>query len=271
MDYEQILYERRGRVALVTLNRPERLNAWTLVMENEVIDAVDRANRDEGIGCLVFTGKGRGFCAGADIGGFAQRIAGADGPLTVDDPMLLEQVSSQEVPIALSAGKPAIAAINGVSIGVGLTMTLACDLRIASEAARFSARFVRVGLNPECGSTRYLSLVAGLPNALYLALTGRIVDAQEALARRLVDRVVPADRLLDEALALANEIAANPLEPTWATKRLLHQNALEQDLRRVVTLEAYSIRELRALPAHQEATAAFLEKREPVFHRPAGA
>ena len=271
MQYEQILYERRGRVALVTLNRPERLNAWTLQMENEVIAAVDQANRDDAIGCLVITGAGRGFCAGADIGGFAQRLVGGAGPLTVDDPPLLEQVSSQEVPIALSAGKPAIAAINGAAIGVGLTMTLACDIRLASETARFSARFVRVGLNPECGSTRYLSLVAGLPNALYLALTGRIIDAQEALARRLVDRLVPADRLLDEALALADEIAANPLHATWATKRLLHQNALEQDLRRVVTLEAYSIRELRALSPHLEAITAFLEKREPVFYPSADA
>ncbi|MHB8577077.1 MAG: enoyl-CoA hydratase/isomerase family protein [Dehalococcoidia bacterium] len=261
--YSQILYERRGRVALVTLNRPERLNAWTLTMEDELINAVNLANHDPEVGCIVFTGAGRGYCAGADIGGFAQRISGQQPE--VDSP-LLAQVSSQEVPIALSAGKPSIAAINGAAIGVGLTMTLACDIRIASEAARFSARFVRVGLTPECGSTRYLPLVAGLPNALFLALTGRIVDATEALARRLVDRVVPADRLLDEALTLADEIAANPLEATWMAKRLLHQNALEQDLPRVVTLEAFSIRELHQLPAHREATLAFLEKREPRFH-----
>ena len=101
----------------------------------------------------------------------------------------------------------------------------------------------------------------------FLALTGRIIDAQEALARRLVDRIVPAERLLDEALMLAEEIAANPLDATWAAKRLLHQNALEQDLRRVVTLEAYSIKEMRALSAHQEATLAFIEKREPIFNQ----
>lgn len=271
-DYGQILYERRDeRVVVVTLNRPERLNAWTQQMEREFIDAIDRANHDPGVGCMVVTGAGRGFCAGADIGGFRQRIDqvanGSAAAQPQEEPFTLQQVSSQEVPIALSAGKPVIAAINGASVGVGLTMPLACDIRIASEAARFSARFVRVGLTPECGSTRYLPLVAGLPNALFLALTGRIVDAQEALQRRLVDRVVPADRLMDEALALAREIAGNPLEPVWAAKRLLHANALEQDLRRVVTLEAYSIKEMRALPAHHEATLAFTEKREPVFNR----
>jgi 2-(1,2-epoxy-1,2-dihydrophenyl)acetyl-CoA isomerase len=266
--YEHILYERRERLALITLNRPERLNAWTLQMEEEFKDAIDRANHDPEVGCLVVTGAGRGFCAGADMAEFRQRIDNArKGVRTNGEPLMLEQVRSQEVPIALTQGKPAIAAINGAAIGVGLTMSLACDVRIASEAARFSARFVRVGLTPECGSTRYLSLVAGLPNALYLALTGRIVDAREALERRLVDRVVPAERLLDEALALATEVAANPLEAVWAAKRLLHQNALEQDLRRVVTLEAYSIKELQTLPAHHEATLAFMEKREPVFNR----
>ncbi len=265
-SYTQIQYERRNRVALITLNRPERLNAWTLTMENEFIAAAERANRDPAVGAIVITGNGRGFCAGADIGGFAQRFSTEGTPAQAESPMLA-QVSSQEVPVTLAAGKPAIAAINGAAIGVGLTMSLACDIRIASEAARFSARFVRVGLTPECGSTRYLPLVAGLPNALYLALTGRIVDATEALARRLIDRVVPAERLLDEAFALADEIAANPMDATWAAKRLLHQNALEQDLRRVVTLEAYSIREFRRTPEHREAALAFMEKREPRFHQ----
>ncbi len=264
-EFTQILYERRGRVALITLNRPERLNAWTNTMENEFIAAVEQANHDPNVGAIVVTGNGRGFCAGADIVGFTRRFSADGSPVETESPMLA-QVSSQEVPIALAAGKPSIAAINGAAIGVGLTMPLACDIRIASEAARFSARFVRVGLTPECGSTRYLPLVAGLPNALFLALTGRIVNANEALARRLVDRVVPADVLLDEALLLANEIATNPLDATWAAKRLLHQNALEQDLRRVVTQEAYSIRELRRTPEHREAALAFMEKREPVFH-----
>jgi 2-(1,2-epoxy-1,2-dihydrophenyl)acetyl-CoA isomerase len=180
---------------------------------------------------------------------------------------MLVEGGSPEVPHALTRGKPAIAAINGVSVGVGLTMTLSCDIRIASTAARFSARFVRVGLTPECGSSRYLPLVAGLPNALYLALTGRIIDADEALQRRLVDRIVEPDQLMPEAMKLAEEIANNPRDAVWQAKRLLHTNATESDLRRVVTAECYSIRERQTEPDHREAVTAFVEKREPNFNQ----
>jgi 2-(1,2-epoxy-1,2-dihydrophenyl)acetyl-CoA isomerase len=261
--YQHILYEARGRVALITLNRPEKLNAWTGVMEREFIHAVNRAAADQDFGAVVVTGAGRGFCAGADIGGWSQDIATRDqrrpaSPNTAQD-------GSPEVPHALTRGKPSIAAINGPSIGIGLTMPLACDIRIASDQATFSARFVRIGLTPECGSTRYLPLVAGLPNALFLAMTGRIIDANEAKERRLVDRVVPHDKLLDEAMALAEEIAANPADAVWGAKRMLHENATEQNLRNVVTREVHMIREMRRLPDHAEAVQAFMEKRPPKF------
>jgi len=264
MAYEHILYEPKGAVGLITLNRPEKLNAWTQLMEDELIDAVNVAARDPGIGCLVVTGAGRGFCAGADISGWDRGLRGEGGP--PPSKMLVER-GSPEVPHALTRGKPIIAAVNGPAVGVGLTMTLSCDIRIASTEARFSARFVKVGLTPECGSSRYLPLVAGLPNALYMTLTGRILDAEEGLRRGLVDRVVEPDRLLPEAMALAEEIASNPRDAVWAAKRLLHQNATESDLRRVVTLECYSIRERQTEPDHREAVTAFVEKRQPVFNR----
>ena len=141
------------------------------------------------------------------------------------------------------------------------------DIRLASERATFSARFVKVGITPECGSTRYLPAVAGLGNALFLALTGRIIEAAEAKERGLVDRVVPHDSLIDEAMTLADEIAANPNDAIWAAKRLIHENAAEGDLRRVVTQEGYAIREMRRLPDHAEAVRAFMEKREPKFNQ----
>lgn len=263
MSYEHILYEPRGGVTLITLNRPERLNAWTQRMEDELIEAVNQAAADPAIGCLVVTGAGRGFCAGADIGGFDRGIKGEGRRPS----KLLQEGGSPEVPIALTKGKPIIAAINGPAVGVGLTMSMACDIRIASSAARFSARFVRVGLTPECGSSRYLPLVAGLPNALLLTLTGRIIDAEEALQRRLVDRIVAPDQLMPEAMKLAEEIAANPRDAVWMAKRLLHLNAVEADLRRVVTLESYSIRERQGEPDHREAVQAFMEKREPRFNQ----
>lgn len=266
--YETLIYEKRGPVALVTLNRPEKLNAWTQQMEQEFIDAVNTTAHDNSLNALVVTGAGRGFCAGADISGFNTRIQSRGDGAPEPVPHMLQQIASPEVPHALMMGKPAIAAINGPAVGVGLTMTLACDVRIASTAARFSARFVKVGLSPECGSTRYLPLVAGFSNALFLALTGRIIDADEALRRGLVDKLVEPDRLLDEALELANEVANNPIDATWMAKRLIHANANEQDLRRVVTQEQSAIRELSSMPGHREAVTAFLEKREPRFNQP---
>lgn len=261
--YEQILYEQRGRVALVTLNRPEKLNAWGPTMELEFIDVVNRVASDRGVTAMVVTGAGRAFCAGGDIGRWSQDVSGAEKPRPTSS--LIARDGSPDVPVALSRGKPAIAAINGPAIGIGLTMPLACDIRIASDRATFSARFVKVGLTPECGSTRYLPLVAGLSNALFLAMTGRIIDANEAKERGLIDRIVPHDQLLDEALALAEEIAENPPDAVWAAKRLLHQNAVESDLGRVTTQEVYSIREMRTLPDHAEAVRAFMEKRPPKF------
>ena len=264
-DYKTILYERRGRVGLITLNRPEKLNAWNPRMEGEFIDAVNRTSTDHGVGALVVTGAGRAFCAGGDISGWSDEISSRGEPRPPESP-LLNREGSPEVPIVLRRGKPIIAAINGPAIGIGLTMPLACDIRIASDKATFSARFVKVGLTPECGSTRYLPAVAGLGNALFLALTGRIVDANEAGERGLVDRVVPHEKLMEEAMALAEEIAANPGDAVWAAKRLLHENAAEDDLRRVVTQEGFAIREMRRTPDHAEAVQAFMEKREPHFN-----
>jgi 2-(1,2-epoxy-1,2-dihydrophenyl)acetyl-CoA isomerase len=264
-DYQHILYEPQSNgVALLTLNRPERLNAWTWLMEQEFIDAIESAAADPNVGCVVVTGAGRGFCAGADISGWDRDLKGESKP---PPSKMIAEGGSPEVPHALTRGKPVIAAVNGASVGVGLTMTLSCDIRIASTEARFSARFVRVGLTPECGSSRYLPLVAGLPNALYMTLTGRIIDAEEGLRRGLVDRLVAPEQLMPEAMALAEEIAANPREAVWAAKRLLHMNANETDLRRVVTAECYSIRERRTEPDHKEAVTAFMQKRQPVFNQ----
>lgn len=264
-SYQEILYERRGNVALITLNRPEKLNAWSPRMENEFLEALDHTSADREVHVIVITGAGRAFCAGGDIASFSEALgAGPGGPGPAP---LTTREGSPEVPVALSRAKPAIAAINGHAIGIGLTMPLACDIRIASDRAKFSARFVKVGLTPECGSTRYLPQVAGMGNALFLALTGRIIDAQEAEARGLVDRVVPHNDLMDEAMALAQEIAANPATATWAAKRLIHENAVQDDLRRVVTFEGFAIREMRRSPEHAEAVRAFLEKREPHFNQ----
>jgi enoyl-CoA hydratase/carnithine racemase len=263
-SYETLLVERKNRVALVTLNRPDKLNAWSPQMEREFLAMLEELNSDAGVYVIVITGAGRAFCAGGDITAFNEYLAtgAVRGPTHLAAPE-----GSPEVPITLARSKPVIAAINGHAVGIGLTMPLSCDIRIASDRAKLSVRFVKVGLTPECGSTRYLPLVAGLGNALYMALTGRIIDADEALARGLVDRVVPHDSLMEEAMAVAEEIAANPPSAVWAAKRIIHENATEGDLRRVVTQEGMAIHEARRLPDHVEAVRAFIEKREPQFNR----
>jgi len=211
--YETLLYEPEGHVLVITLNRPEKLNAWNGRMETEFLDTLDAASADGAIRAIVVTGAGRAFCAGGDIGAWSQDLSSNSRRQASP---LLARDGSPDVPIAL-------------------------------------------------GSTRYLPLVAGMGNALFMALTGRIIDAREAKERGIVDRVVPHDSLLPEAMALADEIAANPPAAVWLAKRLIHENANESDLRRVVTGEGFAIREARRQPDHAEAVQAFVEKRSPKF------
>jgi 2-(1,2-epoxy-1,2-dihydrophenyl)acetyl-CoA isomerase len=266
--FEQIHFAREGRVATITLNRPERLNAWTRQMEEEFLAAVRQACDDRSVGCILVTGAGRAFCAGADIKGWAEgqqtvELANERPPALA---MELSQRASPNVPLALAEAKPVVAAINGPAIGIGLTMALACDIRLASDRARFSARFVRVGLIPECGGSRNLPQVAGLETALELALTGRIVEASDPLARKLASRVVSHEDLMGEAMALAAEIASGPTDPVWLTKREIRRNALEQNLHQVVATETQLFHQVRDRAPHREAVAAFLEKRDPNWH-----
>jgi enoyl-CoA hydratase/carnithine racemase len=266
-EYEQLLYDQDRRVVTITLDRPERLNAWTGTMETEFIAAIRHASDDPSVGCIVVTGAGRGFCAGADIGGWAERHGGEI--RTPRAPALImgdAREASPNVPLTLADAKPVIAAINGPAVGIGLTMALACDIRIASEKARFSARFVRVGLSPECGGTHHLPAVAGLEAALELALTGRIIDTTDPLAKKLVSRIVPHEELLPTAYALAHEIASGPHDPVWMTKRMIRRNESQHDLRQVVDTETQLFAQLNNQPAHREAVLAFGEKRDPRWH-----
>jgi 2-(1,2-epoxy-1,2-dihydrophenyl)acetyl-CoA isomerase len=167
--------------------------------------------------------------------------------------------------------KPIICAINGLSIGVGLTMTLPCDVRIASDQARLSMRFVRIGVLPELASTRLLGQIVGLTQALELMLSGRIIAAEEAVRIGLVNRVVPHDGLMDAALETAAEIAFNPAESLAAIKRLFWRNLTETDLEEVWKREDAEFAAAMERPAFKEAVQAFLEKRQPEFHRVASA
>ncbi len=216
---EQIRTELQDRVLTITLNRPERLNAWTPVMMRELIEAFDRADADDEVRAVVVTGAGRGFCAGADL------AAGGD----TFDPSKRERAADGD-PVPRDGGgrftlrvfdstKPVIAAINGPAVGVGATMTLPMDIRLASDTARIGFVFARRGIVPEAGSSWFLPRLVGISQAMEWVATGRVFDAAEALRGGLVRSVHRPGELLDAAYAIATEIADNTAPVSVALAR----------------------------------------------------
>lgn len=254
MTFEQISVEQHTDVVVLTLDRPEKLNAWTPQMTGELVRAIDAADADDDIGAIVVTGAGRGFCAGADIEATFQ--AQLDGDSSAAAP------EGDRDWVRLVRGcKPIVAAVNGVALGVGLTMWLPCDRIVASDRARFSLRFVRMGLVPELASSSFLPQRVGLGAASDLMLSGRMVDASEAVALGLADELVPHDRLLDVAIERARSYGANPTGALRSIKRLLTANATSSDLDAVQRRELAALREAYASPEHAAAVRAFLESR----------
>jgi enoyl-CoA hydratase/carnithine racemase len=257
MSYDTITCQDRDAVALITLNRPDRLNAWTPQMASEQADAIRAANEDDAIGAIVMTGAGRGFCAGADMRDtFGKRLDGVDpGEDTEESGGMPRDVDW----VALAReSKPLIAAVNGAAVGIGMTMILPFDVIFASENAKFGMLFIKVGLVPELASTRLLAQRIGVGRASEMCLSGRLYPAAEAHEIGLVDHLVAADTLLERALELAGEIAANPGPQLRMIKRLLTENALEPDLHLVQRREHELIRECWRSPEHERAVAAFL-------------
>ena len=216
MSYEQITAESADGVLTITLNRPDRLNAWTPTMGQELIAAFDAADADDGVRAIIVTGAGRGFCAGADLQG---------GGSTFD---WRERQSGDAVPRdgggqftlrVFDCTKPVIAAINGPAVGVGATMTLPMDIRLAADDARIGFVFARRGIVPEACSSWFLPRAVGISQAMEWVATGRVFSAQEALAGRLVRSLHPKDELLDAARALAVEIAENTAPVSVALAR----------------------------------------------------
>jgi 2-(1,2-epoxy-1,2-dihydrophenyl)acetyl-CoA isomerase len=258
MSFETILYEKKDRVLTISLNRPEVLNAFTVTMGQEVLQAFHQAEDDDDVGCVVLTGAGRGFCAGADVREFQANIQRETLGSVQPQPESLCQ-------LIFNLKKPIIAAVNGPAVGVGFTMTLPCDIRIASDRARFGAIFVRVGLVPEFGSSFLLPRLVGLAKAKELALLGRIIDAQEALDIGLVSKVVPHEELMAETMSLATALAQGPTRALGLVKEVLHQG-LVSDLASAEALEARILAGCVRSPEHAEGVRAFLEKRQPRFH-----
>ena len=222
--YRNILLEVSEGVATVTLNRPEKLNAYTTEMGGEIVDAFGRVREDPAARAVILAGAGRAFCAGVDLEHLRAHQAGRNAST---GPRLGEEAFLRTFPLELARfPKPVIAAIHGAAIGVGVTMTLPCDLRIAADTATLGLPFTKLGLLPGLGSTHWLPRLVGLAKALELVLTARVIPAKEAVEIGLVNRVVPADALANEARMLARALAEQSPEVLAAAKAALRHGAV---------------------------------------------
>ena len=258
MTYEQIDYQLSGRVLTITLDRPDRLNAFTDQMCFELIDAFDRADADDEVRAIIVTGRGRGFCAGADLSAgkstFTERGPDDDG----------RDKGGVLVLRIFNALKPTIAAINGPAVGIGMTMTLAMDVRFATPTARMGMVHARRGILPEACSTWFLPRIVGISRALEWITTGRIFPPEEALEAGLIRALVGPDELLDRATALADEIAENTSALSVALSRQLCWKLLgAEHPMEAHRLDSRGIRALAASGDPAEGVASFLEKRPP--------
>jgi enoyl-CoA hydratase/carnithine racemase len=268
MTYTQIQYEVRDRIATITLNRPEKLNAFTdYVMAPELMDAFSRADEDDAVRVVIVTGAGRGFCSGHDL------EEGFDYDEQAQATLETHRDIGGIVALRIyEMKKPVIAAINGAAIGVGITLTLPMDIRLVSEKAKIGFVFTRLGITLEACSNWFLPRIVGIGKALEWAYTGRIFDAQEALAGGLAHYVTPHDQLMAKALEIAREIAENTSAVSISLNRQLLWKMLEADH----PMEAHKIESkciywLGLKPDSKEAVAAFHGKRPPRFTMKASA
>ncbi|HNM77962.1 MAG TPA: enoyl-CoA hydratase-related protein [Tepidiformaceae bacterium] len=262
MHFNDILYSLDHGVARITLNKPEKLNALSWGSWAEIEHAITAADDDDDVKAVLITGAGRGFCAGTDLTTGTRESDWPDRPLAGRPGLMRSRyLGTAQV---YHCRKPTIAAVNGASVGAGFSLAMACDIRIASEAARFSAIFVKRAIVADTGCTWFLPRLVGVENALKLMYTGRIIDAAEALRIGLVSEVVPADELDARASELAYEIASGPSVAIELMKRLT-QEGMSRGLDEQIELEQFLQGYTHATEDAAEGRQSFLEKREPVF------
>jgi 2-(1,2-epoxy-1,2-dihydrophenyl)acetyl-CoA isomerase len=261
MTYKCLLYDVEDGIATLTLNRPERLNALGDTLREDLHDAVTRAAEDSDVRVLIVTGAGKGFCAGGDVKAMSENKArGASRPL-------MEKVApgrDRTVLALRDAPKPVIAAVNGAAAGAGMNLALACDMRLASAAAKFAQAFVKRGLHPDWGGTYFLPRVVGAAKACELIFTGEIIDAQEALRLGIVSAVHAPEALMPAARALARKIADGPPIAIRLAKRAIY-HSLECDLRQALEFETYAQNICFETEDAGEGISAFVQKRPPAF------
>lgn len=269
MTYETLLWEQDGPVLTLTLNRPDKLNAYTATMGLEIEDAFVRADEDDSVRVIIVTGAGRAFCAGADISSGAGAFdSKAEGSVAFGDSGTTARRRSGGgfVGALFNCRKPIIAALNGAAVGVGATLTLPMDIRIAARGARIGFVFARRGLVPEAGSAWFLPRLVGLQQALRWCYSGRLLGADEVLRGGLVSEVVPPEELLPRAREIAREIVEETAPVSIAlTRQLLWRFSSEPDPLRVREVDVPMSRELGRSADVTEGVKAFLEKRKPNF------
>jgi len=270
LAYEQILAERRGRVSLLTLNRPEKLNAWTPKMMVELTAAMRAAAADNSVGAIVVTGSGRAFCAGADVDSvFRANSEARDSGEPAPQPASDEPPPTNWVAFLRSLPKPTIAAVNGTAVGIGVTQVLPMDIRLASEDARFGMFFVRMGLVPELASSALLPQMVGQARALEWCMSGRMISAAEAKDGGLVSEVVARDTLVDRAIELGEQLSGQSAFAMTKIRQLILQNTNESDLGLVMRREGEALNAAYRSWEHNEAIEAFLTKRPADFQKQA--
>lgn len=268
MTYETITVEQRGRVALLTLNRPEKLNAWTPAMMVELRKAMEAAAADPGTGAIVVTGAGRAFCAGADIDAvFKTNVEARES----NQPETTETTNAGNwVTFLQGLAKPTIAAVNGAAVGIGVTQILPMDIRIASEQARFGMFFVKMGLVPELASSALLPQMVGQARAIEWCLTGRLIGAEEAREAGMVSEVVAPEKLVGRAIELGEQLAGQSAFAMAKIRQLIIQNTNATDMSAVQRAEGVSLAAAYRSWEHKEAIDAFLTKRPADFTKQAG-
>lgn len=273
-SYEQILYDVSGGVATVTLNRPDKLNAWTRQIETEVRGAMARAEADDAVRVIILTGAGRGFCAGADLQDLG-KVAGAASAAELEQ-ILKDRFVGPKRPDARpdfqnaysyfpAVGKPVLGAINGTAVGLGLVVALYCDIRFASDQARFGTAFSRRGLIAEHGISWMLPRLVGVANALDLLFSARLIDAAEALRMGLVSRVLPQAEFMGGVRAYAAELATAVSPRSLRVMKKQVYEALFQTLGEATDAANVEMMKSFGTADFREGVAHFMEKRPPAF------
>jgi len=225
MSYEGILFEKKDGIATVTLNSPDKLNAISFKMRDSLMQVIDDLGKDDSVKVVILTGAGRGFCAGADL----SELAGGTRP----EPSIYEQLQGVPRPSFFKLEKPVIAAVNGACVGAGLSLALTCDIRIASDKAKFGSAFIKLGAPPDNGMTYWLPKIIGHANALEFLLTGKIVMGTEAKQIGLVNQVVPGEELMKVSQEMAVQIAQYPVLALALTKRLVYRSMISDAARQL--------------------------------------